>query len=87
MTAPERVTVRIGGKSYSLTVLVPKTIAAGKKATVRVQLTKAAASRLKGRSARLSIKLTIVRQGTKATRTVTVTVRPARGRAGVLVVV
>jgi hypothetical protein len=47
---------------------------------------KAAAARLKGRSTRLSIKLTLARQGVKATRTVTVTVRPARGRPGVWVV-
>jgi hypothetical protein len=86
VTAPKRVTVRIAGKSYSLPVLAPKSIAAGKKATLRVQLSKAAASRLKGRSARLTIKVTIIRQGTKATRTVTVTVRPARGRPGVWIV-
>jgi hypothetical protein len=78
VTAPKRVTVRIAGKSYSLAVRSPKSVAAGRKATVRVQLSKAAATRLKGRSARLSVKLTIARQGVKATRTVTVTVWPAR---------
>jgi hypothetical protein len=53
---------------------------------LRVQLTKAMARQLKGRSAKLWVKLTIAGQGTKATRTVTVTVRPARGRPGVWVV-
>lgn len=86
VSAPKRVTVRIAGKSYSLTVIVPKTIASGKKATLRVRLPKAAASLFKGRAAKLSVKLTIAAQGTKATRTVTVTVRPARGRPGVWVV-
>lgn len=86
VTAPKRVTVRLAGTSHSLAVIVPKTIAAGKKASLRVQLAKAAARLLKGRSARLSVKLTIAAQGTKATRTVTVTVRPARDRPGAWVV-
>lgn len=79
VTAPARVRVKIGGRTYTATVVAPKRIAAGKRATVRLRLPKAAARRLAGRRASARIRLTVaVRGGAKTTRTVAITLTAKR---------
>jgi len=74
-TVPKHVKVMIAGKWYTATVLAAKTLKAGKHATLRVRLSKAAVSRLKGRTAMVRIKITVSANGRKVARTVKVTVR------------
>ena len=71
VTAPKRTVVRIAGQRYSVTVLAPKSIQAARKATIRVRLPKAAADRLRGRRATVSVKVSITVGGKKTTRTIT----------------
>jgi hypothetical protein len=79
VTAPARVRVKIGGRTYSAALLAPKRIAAGKRATVRLRLSKAAARRLAGRRASARVRLTVAaRGGAKTTRTVAVTLTAKR---------
>jgi len=75
LSAPKRVVARIGGKRFAVAVIAPRRIAAGRKAVVRVRLTKAAARRLAGRRVALRLRLTAASGGAKSTRTVTVTLR------------
>jgi hypothetical protein len=75
VTAPTRVTVKIGGKSYKVTVLAGTSIKAGRSLSIRVQLSKAAYKRLRGRTASVKLKLTVTAPGGTTTRTVKVTIR------------
>ena len=79
VTAPKQVTVKIAGQRVRATVLAPRTVAAGKRATVRVQLTKAAAKRLAGRRAAVSVTVKVRATGGKTvTRVVKVTLKGAK---------
>ncbi len=82
VVAPKRTTVRIAGKRYALTVLAPKTIGSGKKATVRVRLSKAAARRLEGRKTTIKLKVTITANGKKTTRTIEAPIKGKKVRRG-----
>jgi hypothetical protein len=73
--APARVKVTIAGARHALTVLAPKTIKAGRTATVRVRLSKAAYTRLAGRSTRVKLTLTITANGTRMSRAVQITLK------------
>lgn len=73
LAAPARVQVVIAGKRHSALVLAPKTVKARGRAEVRIQLTRAAATRLRGRTATVRVRL-VVRAGKTVTRR-TVTVR------------
>jgi len=77
LTVPKRVKVTIAGKRYTATVLAARTLKAGKRATLRVRLSKAAVSRLKGRTAMVRIKVTVSANGRKVARTVKVTIKGA----------
>lgn len=82
VTVPKQVTVKIAGKKLRATVLAPRTIAAGRSATVRVQLTKAAAKRLVGRRATVSVRVKVGARGGRAvTRVVKVTLKGAKKKA------
>lgn len=82
VTVPKQVTVKIAGKKLRATVLAPRTIAAGRSATVRVQLTKRAAARLTGRSATISVRVKVSARGGRAvTRVVKVTLKGAKRKA------
>jgi alpha-tubulin suppressor-like RCC1 family protein len=70
VTVPKKVTLKIGKKRYTIAVTAPKTIAAGKRATIRVALTSAAAKRLKGRTGSASVKITVKAPGGTTKRTV-----------------
>ncbi|MDO8212633.1 HtaA domain-containing protein [Conexibacter sp. CPCC 206217] len=74
----KRVGVVVGGRRFSAAVVTPRTVAAGRSATLRVQLTKAAARRLAGRSARVRVKVTTTVAGKRTARTIAVTVKGAR---------
>lgn len=81
VTAPKRVRVRIAGKRYTLTVLAPKTIRAGRHATLRVRLPRAAMVPLRGRKATVTVRVAVVHQGRRTARTVKVAIKanmPAR---------
>ncbi|MDO8185682.1 HtaA domain-containing protein [Conexibacter sp. JD483] len=78
LTAPKRVVVKIGGKRFTATVTAPKSVAAGKRGAVRLQLTKAAAARLAGTRVTVSVKLTVTSGGKQVTRTLKVTLRGAK---------
>jgi hypothetical protein len=75
VTVPKRVGVRIGGRTYRVAVLAPKTIAAGKRAQVRVHLTKAPAARLKGRTAKVVVPVRVTTNGTTTSQRLWVTAR------------
>ena len=67
--------VTIGGKSYKVTVKVPRQLAAGKSAPIKVVLSKAARAALaKEGKGRLSVKITVT-TSTGATKTVTIKVK------------
>lgn len=70
LTTPKRVTVRIAGKRYRVTVRAPKSIAGGKRAAIRVQLPSAALRALRGRTATVRVKTTVNASGTVTRRTV-----------------
>lgn len=73
--APRRVTSRIAGRRYALSVVVPKTIKPGGKATLRLRLSKVAATRLAGRTASVRVKV-VLRAGDKVTtRTIRVAIK------------
>lgn len=74
VTVPKTVVARIGGKRFKLAVVAPKTVKAGKRATVRVRLSKAAAQRLRGRKTTVRVKTTVAAGNAKTTRTITVTI-------------
>jgi hypothetical protein len=79
VTVPKRVTVKIAGKRLRATVLTPHTIAAGRSATVRVQLTKSAAQRLAGRKTSVSVRVQVsAPAGKTITRVVKVTLKGAK---------
>ncbi len=75
VVAPKRTAVRIAGKRYKLTVLAPTTIRSGKKATIRVRLSKKAAGRLEGRRTKVKLKVAIVANGKRTTRTIRVAIK------------
>ncbi|MDO8211013.1 HtaA domain-containing protein [Conexibacter sp. CPCC 206217] len=79
---PRQARVTIGGRRYAVRVIAPQRVAAGRRAIVRVQLTKAAARRLAGRRAVVRIALTTTAGGRRTSRTVTVRITrgAARGR-------
>lgn len=75
LAAPKTVTLKIGKKSYRLTVVAPKSLKGGKSARVYVKLPKQAIAGLTGRSAKVKVKLTLKSGATTATKTATVTVK------------
>ncbi len=77
LVAPKRVRATIGPSSFWAQVLVPKRIAAGKKATVRVKLGGGALGDLAGRTTTVAVKA-VVRQGTRKARTEVLKVRLRR---------
>ncbi|MDO8187078.1 HtaA domain-containing protein [Conexibacter sp. JD483] len=81
--AAARVKLTIGGKRYTATVLAPKRVAAGKRATVRLRLTKAAAARLAGRRANARLTLTVKSGGATTRKVVTVTLTRAKAKQAV----
>ena len=74
VSIPKTVAVTIAGKRYTARVLAPATVAAGRRANVQVELTEPAAKRLKGRSARVTVKVS-ARAGSSARTTLTVTAK------------
>ena len=73
IVAPKSVKVTIGGKRYTARVVASRSVRPGKQAAVRLQLTKAAANRLKGRTLKASVKLRITAGKATVSRTVKVT--------------
>jgi hypothetical protein len=71
VTTPARVKLAIAGARYTAVVLGPKRIAGGRRAALRVRLTKAAAKRLAGRRATVRVPVTVV-SGSVRTRTTVV---------------
>ncbi len=71
---PKRLGAKIGGKRYLLQVMAPKTIAAGKSATVRAHLPKAAREALAGRKVGLKVSVGLKANGTSAKQVVKVTI-------------
>ncbi len=61
-------------------MLAPKRVAAGKRATVRLRLTKAAAARLAGRRATVKVTLTVKRGGVDDAKVVTVKLTRAKAK-------
>ncbi len=82
--APRRVPVRIAGKSYWATVLVPHALGSGKQATVAVQLSKPVFAALAGHTAKVRLTVTLVEQGgARSASTITVVIaHPSPRRAG-----
>jgi hypothetical protein len=82
VTAPARVRVAIGGRRHVARVVVSKAVRAGRRAAVRLQLTRAAVERLRGRTATVKVKL-VVRAGKAVTRkTATVRIGARRVSSG-----
>jgi len=74
VTAPRRVWIAIAGKRYRAAVIAPRSIAPGRRAAVRVRIPKAAAKALKGRRARVELRVAVTSQGTRTARTVATTI-------------
>ena len=58
ITAPKTVKVTIKGKRFAVKVITARTLAGGRQFVIGVRLSKAAAKRLRGRTAGISLKLT-----------------------------
>jgi len=71
----KRARVTVAGESFGAPVLVPRWIAAGKRAQLRVRLSKGAAKRLEGRKAVVRVKVTVLANGDQTVRTLRVVVR------------
>jgi Htaa len=83
VTAPARVRVTVAGRRWRATVLAPRSVRPGRRATVRVRLPRPAVSALAGRRARLSLKLVVRSGGARAAKTLAVTLQgAAKRRAG-----
>lgn len=78
VTVPRSVTFKIGKKRYRAAVTAPESVKAGRRAEVRVKLTKAAVKALKGRTAKLKVKITVVADGKSVVKTSSVTLRGAK---------
>jgi hypothetical protein len=80
--APSRVRVRIAGSSYWAAVLAPRALSVGQKATLSVRLSQRAYAALAGRTATITLTVTLSEQGgARTTRTVKVVIAHARSRA------
>jgi alpha-tubulin suppressor-like RCC1 family protein len=77
VTTPRSVTFKLAGRTVTATVSAGKTLKGGKKLSVRVTFSKALAAKLKGRSAKLSVRLSVLTGGVRVTRQVSTTVRGA----------
>lgn len=64
ISAPKRVKVKVGERSFRVRVLAPKRVAAGAKAKVRVKLGGLALAELAGRTTTVKVR-TVIRQGEK----------------------
>jgi alpha-tubulin suppressor-like RCC1 family protein len=77
VTAPKSLSLKIGRKSYSASVTAAKTIKAGKQLTIRIALGRSAASNLAGRTTRATLRLVVVGNGARVSKTVSTTVAGA----------
>ncbi|MDW5592908.1 glycosyl hydrolase family 28-related protein [Conexibacter stalactiti] len=75
VSVPARVTVKLGGKRYSVAVVAAKTVRGGAKAAVEVRLPRALAAKLAGRRVAIVAKVTASAGGPATTRTVRVTLK------------
>jgi hypothetical protein len=75
VSAPKTVKVKIRKRSFKLTILGTGAIAPGRKAAIRVRLTKAAAKRLRKKTVKVKLRLTTTVNGVVSSRTVTVKVK------------
>ncbi len=75
LSVPATARVKIGRKAYTAKISAPRSVAAGRKATVRVTLSRAAAQRLRGRRGTVSVRVQVTSPGGTVTRTVPATVR------------
>jgi hypothetical protein len=86
VTAPRRVRIRIAGRRYTVAILVPRAIAPGRTAALRVRLSKAAARRLSGRRSVVRVPVALAAQG-QISRTLELTLAgaplrtPQKGRS------
>ena len=75
VTLPATITVKIRGRSFKLAVPRVKSLRAGKKLAVRVTLSAAAVKRLKGRTATVSLRVSVKAPGGTTRRTVKVKIK------------
>ncbi len=76
LTAPRRVTLRVGARRFSLKVASPRRVGAGRKAAVKVKASKKARKSMARRAGKIKLKLRVKSgSGPVATVTRTVTVR------------
>jgi hypothetical protein len=80
--APKSVKVKIKRKSYSVRVLAPKSLKAGKSGQLRVKLSKAARKALAGRRTTVKVKVTLTADGRKTTKTIKATLKAKKAKAG-----
>ncbi len=73
VSAPARIMVTISGHRYTLAVIAPRTVRAGREGTIRVRLPAAAVRALHGRVARVSLGLRVTNGSSVAARPVRVT--------------
>ncbi|MDO8198399.1 hypothetical protein Q5424_09735 [Conexibacter sp. JD483] len=79
--APVKLTIKIGKKRYAASVVVPKKVAAGKKAAVKLKLSKKAIAALKGRSLKVTVKVKVTAGGKTTTITSKATLKGAATKA------
>lgn len=80
LTVPKAVTVRIAGKAYRVAVVAPKTIAGGKRATIRLRLSGGALRALRGRKAVVRVPTAAEANGLTTRRTVKARITARRAR-------
>lgn len=75
---PARARIRIAGRAYTVMLSAPRRIASGRRAAVRIRISKPAAKRLAGRRAKLSVPVKLTAGSVTKTATVLVTLRGRR---------
>lgn len=82
VTTPKSVKVKIKRKRYSVGVLAPRALKAGKSGQLRVKLSKAARKALAGRRTTVKVKVTLTADGRKTTKTIKATLKAKQAKAG-----
>ncbi len=82
VTTPKSVKVKIKRKRYSVGVLAPRALKAGKSGQLRVKLSKAARKALAGRRTTVKVKVTLTADGRKTTKTIKATLKAKKAKAG-----
>lgn len=80
VTTPKSVKVKIKRKRYSVRVLAPKSLKAGKRGKLRIRLSKAARKALAGRRTTVKVRVTLTADGRRTTKTIKTTLKAKKAK-------